>query len=60
MRMNDIVFAFLFGILLLHEIPTLSSILGAAVIVGCTTALGIHKWYISSIRAATASRETNN
>ncbi|KAM3583977.1 hypothetical protein VKS41_003943 [Umbelopsis sp. WA50703] len=60
MRMNDIVFAFLFGILLLHEIPTLSSILGAAVIVGCTTALGIHKWYISSIRAATVSRETNN
>ncbi|KAJ2960365.1 hypothetical protein NQZ79_g4299 [Umbelopsis isabellina] len=60
MRMNDIVFAFLFGILLLHEIPTLSSILGAAVIVGCTTALGIHKWYINSIRAATASREANN
>ncbi|KAG2177946.1 hypothetical protein INT43_003193 [Umbelopsis isabellina] len=60
MRMNDIVFAFLFGILLLHEIPTLSSILGAAVIVGCTTALGIHKWYINSIRVVTASREANN
>jgi drug/metabolite transporter (DMT)-like permease len=50
--MNDIVFAFLFGILLFHEIPTLSNILGAAFIVGCTTALGLHKWYMSTVQAA--------
>lgn len=58
MRMNDIVFAFAFGILLFHEIPPISSILGATLIVGCTTALGLHKWYMNSLQAALARQNS--
>jgi drug/metabolite transporter (DMT)-like permease len=58
--MNDIVFAFLFGILLFHEIPSLSSVLGATFIVGCTTALGLHKWYMSNLQAALARQRSSS
>ncbi|KAI8373203.1 uncharacterized protein BYT42DRAFT_501056 [Radiomyces spectabilis] len=52
MRMNDVVFAFLFGIFILHEYPDFYSILGAIVIVGMTTALGLHKWFLHAGRSA--------
>ncbi|KAI9322122.1 hypothetical protein BX666DRAFT_576303 [Dichotomocladium elegans] len=45
MRMNDVVFAFLFGIFILHEYPDIYSITGAVLIVSMTTALGMHKYY---------------
>ncbi|KAF7721482.1 hypothetical protein EC973_004639 [Apophysomyces ossiformis] len=48
MRMNDVVFAFLFGIFILHEYPDSYSIVGACIIVVMTTALGLHKWYSAS------------
>lgn len=46
--MNDVVFAFLFGILLLHEYPDAYSISGAVLIVSTTTALGVRKWLCKS------------
>lgn len=45
MRMNDVVFAFLFGIFILHEYPDVYSISGASIIVLMTSAMGIHKIY---------------
>ncbi|GAN07981.1 solute carrier family 35 member G1-like [Mucor ambiguus] len=45
MRMNDVVFAFLFGIFVLHEYPDVYSISGASIIVLMTSAMGIHKIY---------------
>ncbi|KAI8047156.1 uncharacterized protein B0P05DRAFT_592803 [Gilbertella persicaria] len=48
MRMNDVVFAFLFGIFILHEYPDAYSISGAAIIVCMTSAMGIHKIYSHS------------
>lgn len=45
MRMNDVVFAFLFGIFVLHEYPDAYSISGASIIVLMTSAMGIHKIY---------------
>ncbi|KAI9260043.1 hypothetical protein EDC94DRAFT_563111 [Helicostylum pulchrum] len=45
MRMNDVVFAFLFGIFILHEYPDIYSISGASIIVLMTSAMGIHKIY---------------
>ncbi|CAO3597527.1 unnamed protein product [Absidia cylindrospora] len=45
MRMNDVVFAFLFGIFILHEYPDVYSVSGASLIVLMTTALGLHKWW---------------
>ncbi|KAI9506942.1 hypothetical protein GGI25_000030 [Coemansia spiralis] len=44
MRNLDVVFAFLFGITLFDEVPDWISIGGAIVIVGCTVAMGMHKW----------------
>ncbi|KAJ1936359.1 hypothetical protein FBU59_005078 [Linderina macrospora] len=44
MRNMDVVFAFLFGITLFDEVPDWISVLGAVVIVGCTIAMGLHKW----------------
>ncbi|KAJ2726327.1 hypothetical protein GGI07_000639 [Coemansia sp. Benny D115] len=44
MRNLDVVFAFLFGIALFGEVPDWISVAGAAVIIGCTMAMGAHKW----------------
>jgi drug/metabolite transporter (DMT)-like permease len=40
MRMNDIVFAFIFGSVFLDEYPDLFSVIGSAIIVGATVAMG--------------------
>ncbi|KAI8376641.1 hypothetical protein EDC96DRAFT_495297 [Choanephora cucurbitarum] len=45
MRMNDVVFAFLFGILILNEYPDAYSVTGATLVVLMTSAMGIHKIY---------------
>ncbi|KAJ2558038.1 hypothetical protein EV175_000995 [Coemansia sp. RSA 1933] len=47
MRNLDVVFAFLFGITLFGEIPDRIGVAGAVVIVGCTAAMGLHKWITS-------------
>ncbi|KAI9474448.1 hypothetical protein BX667DRAFT_498702 [Coemansia mojavensis] len=44
MRNLDVVFAFVFGISLFDEVPDWISVGGAMVIVGCTVAMGWHKW----------------
>ncbi|KAI7861661.1 hypothetical protein BDF14DRAFT_1738096 [Spinellus fusiger] len=48
MRMNDVAFAFLLGIFVLHDYPDIYSILGSTIIVLMTTALGLHKWHMHS------------
>lgn len=45
MRNLDVVIAFILGIWLFSEVPDLLSVLGACAIVGCTMAMGVHKWY---------------
>lgn len=47
MRMNDVAFAFAFGILILHEYPDLYSVTGAVLVVGTTVAMGLKKWHKS-------------
>ncbi|KAJ1769268.1 hypothetical protein IW140_005077 [Coemansia sp. RSA 1813] len=54
MRNMDVVFAFLFGITLFGEVPDWISVAGAVVIVGCTVAMGLHKWIAS--RASLSNR----
>ncbi|KAI8147143.1 hypothetical protein BJV82DRAFT_643125 [Fennellomyces sp. T-0311] len=44
MCMNEIVFAFLFGIFIFDDFPDYLSILGAAIIIVASTALGWKKW----------------
>ncbi|KAI8149951.1 hypothetical protein BJV82DRAFT_4949 [Fennellomyces sp. T-0311] len=44
MRMNDVVFAFIFGIFILHEYPDIFSVTGTIIIVTMTTAIGLRKW----------------
>ncbi|KAI7880193.1 hypothetical protein K492DRAFT_147515 [Lichtheimia hyalospora FSU 10163] len=47
MRMNDVAFAFAFGILILHEYPDVYSVTGALLVVGTTVAMGVKKWHKS-------------
>lgn len=47
MRMNDVAFAFAFGILILHEYPDVYSVTGALLVVGTTVAMGVKKWFKS-------------
>jgi drug/metabolite transporter (DMT)-like permease len=43
MRNLDVVFAFIFGITIFHEIPDFYSIAGALLIVGCALSIGLRK-----------------
>ncbi|KAI8147186.1 hypothetical protein BJV82DRAFT_553121 [Fennellomyces sp. T-0311] len=45
MYMNEIVFAFLFGVIIFDEYPDWLSVLGATTIVGVCTTLGLKKWF---------------
>ncbi|ORX93568.1 hypothetical protein K493DRAFT_315937 [Basidiobolus meristosporus CBS 931.73] len=47
MRNFDVVFAFVFGILIFHETPDRFTIGGAILIIGSTVAMGLHKWRLS-------------
>ncbi|KAJ1926082.1 hypothetical protein IWQ60_004094 [Tieghemiomyces parasiticus] len=44
MRNLDVVFAFVFGVTIFHEIPDVMSILGSVIIVTCTIGMGLNKW----------------
>ncbi|KAK9767089.1 hypothetical protein K7432_003356 [Basidiobolus ranarum] len=44
MRNFDIVFAFVFGVTLFKEVPTIYSLLGTGLILGSTIGMGIRKW----------------
>ncbi|KAG2218693.1 hypothetical protein INT45_003960 [Circinella minor] len=54
MRMGEVLSAYAIGAIFLQEYPNLYTILGAALIVGMTTALGIHRWQIVTARKAAA------
>ena len=54
MRMSEVLSAYAIGAIFLEEYPDLYTILGAALIVGMTTALGIHRWQIVTARKAAA------
>lgn len=47
MRNLDIVFAFAFGLWFFHEVPTLTSILGATIVLGATGTVAMVKWWRS-------------
>ncbi|KAF9906857.1 hypothetical protein EC991_000221 [Linnemannia zychae] len=50
MRMNDIVFAFLFQITVQHEHPDIFSFLGASLVMICTGSMGLNKWRLEKKR----------
>ncbi|KAG0027974.1 hypothetical protein BGZ81_005137 [Podila clonocystis] len=52
MRMNDIVFAFIFQITVQHEHPDLTSYLGASLVMMCTAGMGLNKWRLEKKRVA--------
>ncbi|KAK9719015.1 hypothetical protein K7432_005092 [Basidiobolus ranarum] len=49
MRNFDVVFAFVFGIVIFHETPDKFTIFGATLIIGSTVAMGLHKWRMTTI-----------
>ncbi|KAF9977934.1 hypothetical protein BGZ73_004374 [Actinomortierella ambigua] len=46
MRMNDIVFAFIFQITVQHEHPDLTSYVGAAMVIFCTAGMSMYRWWV--------------
>ena len=52
MRMNDIVFAFIFQITIQHEHPDLTSYIGASLVMSCTAGMGLNKWRLEKRRVA--------
>ncbi|KAI9241739.1 MAG: hypothetical protein BYD32DRAFT_432828 [Podila humilis] len=52
MRMNDIVFAFIFQITIQHEHPDLTSYIGASLVMSCTAGMGLNKWRLEKKRVA--------
>ncbi|KAF9170229.1 hypothetical protein BGX21_005114, partial [Mortierella sp. AD011] len=50
MRMNDIVFAFIFQITVQHEKPDLFSFLGATLVMICTGGMALNKWRLEKKR----------
>lgn len=53
----DVVFAFLFGIILFKEIPGFYTIVGSLLIVCMTTALSLHRWHRQELRSAAIKRK---
>ncbi|KAF9303719.1 hypothetical protein BGZ74_003193 [Mortierella antarctica] len=52
MRMNDIVFAFIFQITIQHEHPDLTSYIGASLVMMCTAGMGLNKYRLEKKRVA--------
>ncbi|KAF9427556.1 hypothetical protein BGZ94_004670 [Podila epigama] len=57
MRMNDIVFAFIFQITVQHEHPDLTSYLGASLVMLCTSGMALNKWRLEKKRIQQAKLE---
>lgn len=53
----DVVFAFLFGIILFKEIPGFYTIVGSLLIVCMTTAMSLHRWHRQELRTAAIKRK---
>ncbi|KAI1315096.1 hypothetical protein EDD11_001286 [Mortierella claussenii] len=51
MRMNDIVFAFIFQIAVQHEQPDTFSFIGASLVMICTGGMGLNKWRLEKKRS---------
>lgn len=48
MRNVDVVFAYIYGIFIFNEIPSLISLFGALLIITCTLSMGLKKWLFRS------------
>ncbi|OBZ83129.1 Solute carrier family 35 member G1 [Choanephora cucurbitarum] len=55
-RMTDIVFAFLFGIALFKEVPSLSTIFGTLLIICMTTCINMYGWHLQELKIAEIRR----
>ena len=54
--MTDIVFAFLFGIALFKEVPSLSTIFGTLLIICMTTCINMYGWHLQELKIAEIRR----
>lgn len=56
LRSIDVVFAFLFGVIIFHELPGFYTLLGALVIVITTSTVSVHQWHRQELRNAAIKR----
>lgn len=56
-RTTDVVFAFLFGIVIFKEIPGFYTMVGSILIVTMTTIMSIYRWHRQQLLNATIRRK---
>jgi len=56
LRSIDVVFAFLFGVIIFHELPGFYTLLGSFIIVSMTSTVSMHQWHRQELRNAAIKR----
>jgi H+/Cl- antiporter ClcA len=56
LRIIDVVFAFLFGVILFRELPGFYTIVGSLLIVCMTTAMSLYRWHRQELRTRAIRR----
>lgn len=55
-RTTDVVFAFLFGMIIFKEIPGFYTLLGSSLVVGTTTLMSMYRWHLQELKTAAIRR----
>ncbi|GAN01365.1 solute carrier family 35 member G1 [Mucor ambiguus] len=56
LRSIDVVFAFLFGVIIFHELPGFYTLLGSFIIVSMTSTISLHQWHRQELKNAAIKR----
>lgn len=56
LRSIDVVFAFLFGVVIFHELPGFYTLVGSLIIVTMTSTISMHQWHRQELRNAAIKR----
>ncbi|KAI8644456.1 hypothetical protein BD408DRAFT_340440 [Parasitella parasitica] len=56
LRSTDVVFAFLFGVIIFHELPGFYTLLGTLIVVTMTSTVSMHQWHRQELRHAAIKR----
>jgi H+/Cl- antiporter ClcA len=56
LRSIDVVFAFLFGVVIFHELPGFYTLTGTLIIVIMTSTISMHQWHRQELRNAAIKR----
>lgn len=56
-RVTDVVFAFVFGVIIFKEIPGFYTMVGSLLVVSMVTTMSLHRWHREELRTAAIRRK---